>query len=61
MQNTITLSLDINQLNLVMASLGKMPFESVFDLVENVRKQVGPQIQQLQQAAASEPEAELKA
>jgi hypothetical protein len=42
----------IEELNLVMAALGRMPYESVFQLVENIRKQAGPQIQA--QATATE-------
>jgi len=40
----------IEELNLIMASLGRMPYESVFMLVENVRKQAAPQMQQAQEA-----------
>ena len=36
----------IEELNTIMASLGRMPYESVFQLVENIRKQAAPQIQQ---------------
>ena len=40
----------IEELNIIMAALGRMPYEQVFQLVENVRNQAAPQIQQLQQA-----------
>ena len=43
----------IEELNIIMAALGRMPYEQVFTLVENVRKQAGPQIQAAQEAAQS--------
>jgi len=36
----------LEELNLIMAGLGRMPYESVFQLVENIRKQAGPQLPQ---------------
>ncbi len=42
----ITLSLDINELNTIMAGLGKLPYEQCFAVVDTIRQQVAPQIQQ---------------
>jgi hypothetical protein len=42
----IELTLDINELNTVMAGLGKLPYEQCFAVVDAIRKQVAPQIQQ---------------
>jgi hypothetical protein len=42
----ITLTLDMNELNTVMAGIGKLPYEQAFLTVESIRKQAGPQIQQ---------------
>lgn len=39
------LELTIDQVNLVFASLGKAPYETVFQLVEELNKQLVPQIQ----------------
>lgn len=41
----ITLSLPLDAVNLIMASLGKMPFEVVSPLVDEIRRQVAPQLQ----------------
>jgi len=50
--NTIKLEFTLDQLNVVMASLGKMPYESVFPLVELIRTQAGPQVEAQQKADA---------
>jgi hypothetical protein len=42
----IELTLDINELNTVMAGLGKLPYEQCFAVVDAIRQQVSPQIQQ---------------
>ena len=42
----IELTLDINELNTVMAGLGKLPYEQCFAVVDAIRQQVRPQIQQ---------------
>lgn len=51
--NKITLTLDMNELNTIMAGLGKLPYEQCFAVVDAVRQQVGPQIQD-QQAAGGQ-------
>ena len=45
-QAKIKIELDMNELNTVMAGLGKMPYEQVFLVIDSLRQQVGPQIQQ---------------
>ena len=47
----INLSLDMNELNTIMAGLGKLPYEQCFAVVDMIRQQVGPQIQEQQQAS----------
>ena len=37
------LDLNINEINTIMASLGRMPYESVFAVVEKIREQVTAQ------------------
>lgn len=49
----ITLSLDMNELNTIMAGLGKLPYEQCFVVVDSIRQQVSPQLQE-QQAAAGQ-------
>jgi hypothetical protein len=46
----LTLKLSLEKVNILLASLGKMPYEAVFQLVDDLRNQVGPQIQQDQSA-----------
>lgn len=48
--NKITLTLDMNELNTIMAGLGKLPYEQCFAVVDAVRQQVGPQLQDQQSA-----------
>lgn len=45
----VTLNLDLNELNTVMAGLGKLPYEQAFLVVDAIRNQAGPQLQQQQQ------------
>ena len=40
----MTFEFTIEELNLIMASLGRMPYESVFQLVEKIRQQAAPQL-----------------
>lgn len=55
MNNTpkINLTLDMNELNTIMAGLGKLPYEQCFAVVDSIRQQVSPQLQE-QQAAAGQ-------
>jgi hypothetical protein len=36
----------IDETNLIMASLARMPYESVFQIIENIKQQAGPQLPQ---------------
>ena len=40
------LDLNINEINTIMASLGKMPYESVFTVIEKIREQATSQVEQ---------------
>ena len=42
--DNITLPLAVNQLNVVMAALGKAPYEAVAELIQVLRDQALPQI-----------------
>jgi hypothetical protein len=44
-EQKINLSFDINELNTVMAGLGKLPYEQCYAVVDSIRAQVAPQIQ----------------
>lgn len=48
----INLNLEINEVNGILAALGQMPFTQVAELVEKIKSQAIPQVQQ--QAADSE-------
>jgi hypothetical protein len=45
-EQKISLTLDLNELNTIMAGLGKLPYEQAFLVVDAIRNQAGPQIQQ---------------
>lgn len=53
MENKIKLEVDINTLNLIMGGLARLPYEQVFQTIDDIRGQVGPQIQAQQQAQQS--------
>lgn len=38
------INLNINEVNMVLTSLGKMPYEYVYALIENIRKQASDKI-----------------
>lgn len=40
----ITLKLPLAQLNVIMAALGKAPYEAVADLIQSIREQALPQV-----------------
>jgi hypothetical protein len=40
------LDLNVQEVNAIMASLGRMPYESVFALVEKIREQATAQVEQ---------------
>lgn len=48
----ITLSLDLNQINAILVGLGKLPFEAVVTLIDEIKSQA------LRQMAAVEPKKE---
>jgi len=41
----MTFEFTIEELNVIMAALGRMPYESVFQLVEKIRAQAASQLQ----------------
>ena len=44
-EKKIALELDLNELNVVMAGLGQLPSETSFQVIDVIRGQVGPQLQ----------------
>ena len=50
----LTITLNLDQLNLVLAALAKLPFEAVTDTIAVIRQQGTEQIQAAEAAKASE-------
>ena len=48
--NKINLALSVEEVNVIMAALGKLPYEAAFSVVETVRNQAIPQLQAAQEA-----------
>ena len=44
MNDNLTLSLSIEKMNVIMAALGRMPFEQVFQLIGEINGQLQPQV-----------------
>ena len=42
--DNITLTLTLTQVNIIMAALGKAPYEAVADVVQAIREQAVPQV-----------------
>jgi hypothetical protein len=56
----ITITLTLDQLNLVMAALAKLPFEAVTDTIAIIREQGMKQIQAAEAAKAAEQSEEVE-
>ena len=52
----ITITLTLDQLNLVLAALAKLPFEAVTDTIAVIRQQGTEQLQAAEAASAEAPE-----
>lgn len=61
MNNSLQLHLTVDEINLILKALGQQPFAEVHNIIEHIRSQTIPQLQQTQQAApaAGTPEEEL--
>jgi hypothetical protein len=53
-QLTIKLELNIDEVNAILASLGKHPFEAIFQLVNKIQQQGAEQVQAAEAAKAAE-------
>ena len=53
------LQLNIDQINVVLSQVGKLPYETIAPLMDTIRGQVGAQIEQLQQQSTVEEKIEL--
>ena len=52
--NNINLNLTVNDVNVVLQALGNAPYVQVFELIEKIRDQAGPQVQSQTQVQAQE-------
>lgn len=50
MENGIKFELSIDETNIVLAALAKAPYESVANVIGNIRKQAIPQVEAIQKA-----------
>jgi len=50
----ITLKLTVDEVNIVLAGLGKLPLEAVINVFENIKVQAQPQIQSAAPAPVTE-------
>lgn len=50
----IQLKLNLEQVNVILAAIGKLPFETVAPIVESIHQQAQPQLQAAEQAQNEE-------
>lgn len=50
----IELKLNIDQVNVILAGLGKLPFEAVAGIVDEIRQQTIPQLKAMEDAKKAE-------
>ena len=48
-----TLQLNVDQINVILSQVGKLPYETISVLMDTIRTQVGLQIQQIQEQQAA--------
>ena len=58
MNETINLSLTVEEVNAVLGNLGTLPYQNVFGLIEKIRAQGIPQLEEINKAAAEAEAAE---
>ena len=54
MENGIKIELTIDETNIVLSALAKAPYESVANVIGNIRKQAIPQVEAIQKAQPKE-------
>jgi hypothetical protein len=48
-----TLQLNVDQINVILSQVGKLPYETISGLMDTIRGQVSTQIQQIQEQQAA--------
>lgn len=56
--NTLKFEITLDEANIILASLGKQPFEAVASLVKKMQEQAQPQVAEMQKAAQEKAELE---
>lgn len=51
MENKMTLTFTVQEMNIILAALSKQPYEAVWNVVETIKAQVQPAAEQPAQAA----------
>lgn len=51
----LTLKFNLEQVNIILACLGKQPYETVAPLIDSIRGQAQPQLQAAEQAQETQP------
>lgn len=54
MDKNVTISLPVAAWNVVLGSLAQRPYGEVAELVDELRRQAGPQVQEIERANAAE-------
>lgn len=54
----LSIQLNVDQINVILSQLGKLPYETIFPLMSSIRGQASQQIEQLQAAAQAAAEAQ---
>lgn len=58
----LTIQLNVDQINVILSQLGKLPYETIFPLMASIRGQASQQLEQLNQTqAAAAQQAEVTA
>lgn len=65
MADKINFSFTLDEVNAILGNLGKLPYENVFPLIDNIRTQALPQLEEInknaQEQQASDSATEVKA
>lgn len=55
-ENVLTIELSVAEINVILRSLGKHPFEEIAALIQKIKQQGEVQLAEMQQEQAEQPE-----
>ena len=55
-QNVLTIELSVAEINVILRSLGKHPFEEIAALIQKIKQQGEVQLAEMQQGQTEQPE-----